>query len=1375
MAAAQVPPIALPQPAPAPAPLRLAGHLPALDGVRGLAVLAVLSFHFVAQTTATSAAEAAAVAVFSYGLLGVELFFVLSGFLITGILYDSRAEPGYYRTFYMRRVLRIFPLYYAVLAVVFLVLPLLPALHGSEIARLREHQAWAWLYAVNVYLALQGAWSLSYLQHLWSLAVEEHFYLLWPVVVRLLGGRPRALLGACLGLALGAFASRTAAALLGANAVATAVLTPFHADALCLGAFFAVWLRQPGGEAAVRRVLRPLGLAAAAWLAADLTWQRLGAPGLELARAARGGLFRLGCTLLLLAVLLAPPSSWLGRGFRSRPLAALGQHSYGIYVYHHFLSYYFVSHGTEFALARVVGSHTLAVALQAAAGTAVSWGAAWLSYQAWRSASCSSSASGLPGGMRDEHADGVGGGVGAGVAARGGGGRGGSGPGRIRHRPGRRAAGRGLEGARPDRRRGGAARRPHHPAAAGRRVRRGHHPLAARRGAGARLRPAGGGGAGHRQRQPGGERAGLRGGRGGATRRVPPRGPAHRAPGAGPGRRVQGLRQGREHRGGEGGPDHDPVQLQAGRGGQGRFPQRAAGGRRHHRGPMSGARRAVPPASAGADYADGDDREDSLRWSQLRHFLHAPLRRPLLVAVPWAAVILLSVAALAVLPKKYMSSALVLVESEKVPESFIPKVATRDAGQRLEAVRPEILSRTRLERVLDETRPYPRLGRTQAVERMRSSIFINLSGNDGFTITFYHRDPLKAQEVTDRLARLFIDETVKSRAQQVEGAVDFLVTQVTAAREELERKDGALRRYKEARLGRLPEQLETNLATLQLLQRELQAVEESLLFAREKQEALARGVARAGAAARPAAPPAGGAAELEELDRHLASLRSRYTDQHPDVESARARLARVRARLAEARAPEPAGAGGDADVELAREQLEGAGLEVRKLEDRQRDLQGRIAAVRADVAETPRTEQELATLTRDYKKLDENYTALLAKQLEAQMSGRLEQRWKGDRFRMLDPASLAEKPVFPQPALFIGLGAMVGLMLGLALAAAAEYLDPTVKDSEVLQAVQGYPVLAVVPPLPEAAAGPVRARLARSDPSAPEATPVPEAGDAPAWGDPLPGEAPFRYEGAVSPRRTAPIVESLEDHHSVVGEELRLFGANLLDLCRRAPGLRCVAVSSALPGEGKSTLSLGLASALGREPGRRVLLVEADLRRPSLTHTLGLPPAHGLGEWLNGTLGYVPVRAVEPGGFFLVAAGQAGLRRPELLGSPRLDALLRAARRHFDLVLLDAVPILPVADTVLMQDLVDGFQLVVRSRQTPRDAIRDALAKLRPDRVVGVVFNGHREYGSSYRAYGYRRYGMDPAPTEPGGALAWLTSRLPFRRGALLQKRALRQ
>jgi uncharacterized protein involved in exopolysaccharide biosynthesis len=159
---------------------------------------------------------------------------------------------------------------------------------------------------------------------------------------------------------------------------------------------------------------------------------------------------------------------------------------------------------------------------------------------------------------------------------------------------------------------------------------------------------------------------------------------------------------------------------------------------------------------------------------------------------------------------------------------------------------------------------------------------------------------------------------------------------------------------------------------------------------------------------------------------------------------------------------------------VAREQLERAKAEIRKLEERRSDLETRIATLRARVEETPRTEQDLANLKRDYDKLNENYTALLAKQLEAQMAGRLEQRWKGDRFRMLDPASLPEKPYSPRPFLILAAGLFLGLVAGLGVSIVAEYLDPTVKDAEDLQSLLEFPVLARIPHLADPGGAPTR-------------------------------------------------------------------------------------------------------------------------------------------------------------------------------------------------------------------------------------------------------------------------------------------------------------
>jgi peptidoglycan/LPS O-acetylase OafA/YrhL len=215
--------------------------------MRGLAILMVLLVHFVGNMLPTNQVERAIVLVTGYGTYGVDLFFILSGFLITGILYDARNKPHYFRNFFMRRILRIFPLYYGVLALLFFVTPLIPLLQGATLDYLLQRQAWAWLYAVNIHVAVHGEWSLSYINHFWSLSIEEHFYLFWPLVVFLLARRPQLLVAVSLGLSLCAIMARLTGSLMGLSGWITGVLTPFRLDGLALGGFLAVAARQPGG------------------------------------------------------------------------------------------------------------------------------------------------------------------------------------------------------------------------------------------------------------------------------------------------------------------------------------------------------------------------------------------------------------------------------------------------------------------------------------------------------------------------------------------------------------------------------------------------------------------------------------------------------------------------------------------------------------------------------------------------------------------------------------------------------------------------------------------------------------------------------------------------------------------------------------------------------------------------------------------------------------------------------------------------------------------------------------------------------------------------------------------------------------------------
>jgi len=225
----------------------------------------------------------------------------------------------------------------------------------------------------------------------------------------------------------------------------------------------------------------------------------------------------------------------------------------------------------------------------------------------------------------------------------------------------------------------------------------------------------------------------------------------------------------------------------------------------------------------------------------------------------------------------------------------------------------------------------------------------------------------------------------------------------------------------------------------------------------------------------------------------------------------------------------------------------------------------------------------------------------------------------------------------------------------------------------------------------------------------------------------------------VVPTPSDPVIGALLQGRTLAVEELRLLVARIQLVNDERPA-RCIGVLSATGGEGKTTLSIGLAASLASEPDRRVLLIEADLRKPAIEAYFGIPRTTGVGEWLKAMPGPLPLRWVAPPGFALVSAGKVGLDRPELLGSHRMAALLDAARQSFDFVIVDCPPVAPVADAVILQDLIDGFLFVVRARHSPREAVVRAASRLKADRIIGTVFNDQKEMLPGYASYGQQPY-----------------------------------
>jgi polysaccharide biosynthesis transport protein len=449
-----------------------------------------------------------------------------------------------------------------------------------------------------------------------------------------------------------------------------------------------------------------------------------------------------------------------------------------------------------------------------------------------------------------------------------------------------------------------------------------------------------------------------------------------------------------------------------------------------------------------------------------------------------------------VLPVRYKSGTLILVEQPTMPKDYVAPNINDDLQDRLQSITQQILSRTRLMLIIDRLKLYSsgrrELTPGEKVDRMRKDIDVELvrGTNDritAFNIYYSASDPHVAQQVTGELTNLFINANLEVRQQESEDTTKFLEDQLENARTSLSDQEEKVREFEGEHMGELPDQQASNLQILSGLQSQLTSEQDALNTAQQQHVYLETLINQyqtfeetpKSSSNIPVRLPAIDD-QLNKLRAQLIDLKSRYTDQYPDVQKVKEEIAsteKMRDSLItelEKKSPADASSSASATQGLSNPtqsatmlQLQGQLQENQaEIENRERtiaDLKAKIDDYQSRLNQEPLRQQELADLNRGYDQSKANYDDLLKKKNESAMATSMEHLQEGERFIMLDPPSLPSKPDFPNRLKFCGIGLVVGIALGAIVAGGLEFAEDILHNEEDIEGLLPIDVIADIP------------------------------------------------------------------------------------------------------------------------------------------------------------------------------------------------------------------------------------------------------------------------------------------------------------------------
>ena len=467
-----------------------------------------------------------------------------------------------------------------------------------------------------------------------------------------------------------------------------------------------------------------------------------------------------------------------------------------------------------------------------------------------------------------------------------------------------------------------------------------------------------------------------------------------------------------------------------------------------------------------------------------RYWWILPITTIFLGAIGWGAVL--------VLPKKYTSQTMVLVEQPTVGPDYVKPVVTMDLTHRLASMQEQILSRTGLQPIIEKFNLYPndrgRVHMDDLVERLRDAVKIMpmapTPGADtkqmpGFYVNVSFSSPRMAQQICTEITSMVLAQNATDRQKQVKVTTDFLSEQLEEAKTSLDAQDARLAQFKRQYLGELPEEEQTNLSILMGSNTQLEANTQALSRAQQDKaftESLLNQQEANWRASQTGQSPETAEQQLSVLQNQLTELQARYTPEYPDVIKLKNQIEEVKRQLAAApksntpaNGTSPTSASEPPQIQQLRAKLRQDEISITDLTHRQSQIQEQIRQLQGRVQSSPVVEQQFKELTRNYQTALDFYNDLLKKRQSAGVAGDLENEQQSEQFRVYDPPSLPDEPSFPKTIPFVAGGSAGGLGVGLALLYLIALKDKSLYNERDVELALKLPVLVSVPTLDVAA------------------------------------------------------------------------------------------------------------------------------------------------------------------------------------------------------------------------------------------------------------------------------------------------------------------